>query len=80
MGTYFREMPWYVIFMLWDTSDQKYNEIGEATLHDGEVLNYARETGNCFNPFTISVMKDGVIIGYVPRKISATIAHKYLKV
>ena len=32
----------------------------------------AIESGNAFNPFAVSVVRDGVIVGHVPRTIFAT--------
>ena len=37
----------------------------------GEVLNCTRETGNAFDPFAVSVIKRGNVVGHVPRNISA---------
>ena len=36
-----------------------------------EELPCQRETGNISDPFAVSVLKDGVIVGHVPRKISS---------
>ena len=46
-----------------------YKDVWEAT--HGEVLNCTRETGNAFDPFAVSVIKRGNVVGHVPRKISA---------
>jgi len=46
-----------------------YKDIWEATR--GEVLTCARETGNVFDPFAVSVLKGYTVAGHVPRKISA---------
>ena len=46
-----------------------YQDIWEA--RHGEILNCFRETGNAFNPFTVCVKKDAVVVGHVPRKISS---------
>ena len=47
-----------------------YKEIWEASC--GQVFPCLREVGNAFDPFAVSVVRDGDIIGHVPRKISAT--------
>ena len=46
-----------------------YRDIWEATR--GEILTCARETGNAFDPFAVSVLKRDTVVGHVPRKISA---------
>ena len=46
-----------------------YKDVWEATR--GEVLNCTRETGNAFDPFAVSVIKRGNVVGHVPKKISA---------
>jgi len=48
----------------------QYKDIWEASY--GEVLNCVRETENSFDPFAVSIIKDGEIVGHVPTKISAT--------
>ena len=37
-----------------------------------EMLACKRETGNVYDPFAVKVVKTGVIVGHVPRKISST--------
>jgi len=46
-----------------------YKDVWEPT--NGEVLACLRETGNDFDCFAVSVMKDAVIVGHVPRRISS---------
>jgi len=46
-----------------------YKEVWEASL--GETMVCAIESENAFDPFAVSVVRDGEIIGHVPRKISA---------
>jgi len=36
----------------------------------GETFNCMRETGNIFDPFAVAVVKDGEIIGHLPKLIS----------
>ena len=38
----------------------------------GETFNCVREASNIFDPFTVVVVKDGEIIGHIPRLISAS--------
>ena len=47
-----------------------YKSIWEAAI-DGEVLACEREVGNVHDTFTVSVKKDGIIVGHCPRKISS---------
>lgn len=44
-------------------------EIWEAS--QDKTLHYARETGNSFDPFAVAVSRDGEIIGYTSKLISA---------
>ena len=46
-----------------------YKEIWEARY--GEMFHCMRETGNSFDPFAVTVVRDGEIIGHVPKLISA---------
>ena len=46
-----------------------YKEIWEASY--GETFDCMRETGNSFDPFAVAVVRDGEIIGHVPKLISA---------
>ena len=46
-----------------------YKEIWEASY--GEMFHCMRETGNSFDPFAVTVVRDGEIIGHVPKLISA---------
>jgi len=46
-----------------------YKDIWEAT--HGEILACARETGNAFDPFSVSVLKRDTVVGHGHRKISA---------
>ena len=46
-----------------------YKEIWDAV--KGECLECKRERSNRFDPFAVSVMKQGTIVGHLPRKISA---------
>ena len=46
-----------------------YKEIWEAS--HGETFDCVRETGNRFDPFAVAVIRDGEIIGHVPKLISA---------
>ena len=46
-----------------------YRDIRSAVLD--EELPCQRETGNISNPFVVGMLKDGVIVGHVPRKISS---------
>ena len=41
----------------------------------GETFDCVRETGNMFDPFAVAVIRDGEIIGHVPKLISAKIGH-----
>ena len=45
---------------------------------ESEMLSWIRETTNQFNPFTVAVKKEGVVVGHVPRKI-ATICSLFLQ-
>jgi len=38
----------------------------------GETLACQREEGNVYDPFAVKVVKSGVIVGHVPRRISST--------
>lgn len=38
---------------------------------DGEILECRRETGNGHDPFAVAVLKEDVIVGHLPRKMSA---------
>lgn len=38
---------------------------------DGQVLQSRRETTNGHDPFAVAVLKDGTVVGHLPRKISA---------
>ena len=46
-----------------------YKDIWNSVLD--EELPCQRETGNTSDPFAVGVLKDGVIVGHVPRKISS---------
>ena len=46
-----------------------YQEIWEASC--GQTFPCLREEGNPFDPFAVSVVRTGDIIGHVPRRISA---------
>ena len=46
-----------------------YREIWEAS--EGEVLPCTREVNNLHYPFSVAVKKDSIIVGHVPRKVSA---------
>ena len=46
-----------------------YKEIQEASC--GQIFPCLQETGNALDPFAVSIVRDGDIIGHVPRKISA---------
>ena len=37
---------------------------------DGEVLQYQQETSNRHDLFAVAILKDGITVGHVPRKIS----------
>ena len=41
---------------------------------EGEVLQCSRETSNWHDPFAVAILKDGTVVGHVPRKISAMCA------
>ena len=45
-----------------------YQEQWEATI--GEELECQRERGNAADAYAVSVIKEGVIIGHLPRRIS----------
>ena len=47
-----------------------YREIWTAAV--GEELSCVRETGNYRDPFAVAVVKSGVTVGHVPKKISCT--------
>ena len=53
-----------------------YRNIWEAK--NGEVLTCEREINNGYDPFAVSVIKDGVVVGNLPRMIS-TVASLFLK-
>ena len=38
----------------------------------GEELSCVRETNNHWDPFAVAVVKSGVTVGHVPKKISST--------
>ena len=46
-----------------------YKEVWEP-IH-GQILQCTRKTNNRFDPFAVSIVSDGEIVGYVPQKISA---------
>ena len=46
-----------------------YREIWIATV--GEELSCVREVGNYRDPFAVAVVKSGVVVGHIPRKISS---------
>ena len=46
-----------------------YKEIWEVS--HGETFDCVRETGNSFDPFAVVVIRNGEIIGHVPKLISA---------
>ena len=37
-----------------------------------ETLACQREGGNVYDPFAVKVVKSGVVVGHVPRRISST--------
>ena len=37
-----------------------------------EILHYLHAEGNLHNPYAIKVMKSGVVVDHLPKKISAT--------
>ena len=45
-----------------------YKDIWEAV--EGEILDCIRERKNRLNPFAVAVIKQGVIVGHLPKKIS----------
>ena len=45
-----------------------YKDVWAAT--DREILQCRRETSNRFDPFAVAVIKDGAVVGHVPRKLS----------
>lgn len=53
-----------------------YRNIWEAK--NGEVLTCEQEINNGYDPFAVSVIKDGVVVGHLPRMIS-TVASLFLK-
>ena len=46
-----------------------YKDIWSSVLD--EELPCQRENGNISDPFAVGVLKDGVLVGHVPRKISS---------
>ena len=50
----------------------EYRSIWEAAF--GEVLQCQRERTNRHDPYAVAVVKDGNVIGHVPRKLSAICA------
>ena len=50
----------------------EYRNIWEAAF--GEVLQCQRERTNRHDPYAVAVVKDGNVVGYVPRKLSAICA------
>ena len=48
----------------------KYKDIWEAEV--GTTLQCQRETGNHHDVYAVAVLKSGVIVGHVPKKISST--------
>ena len=53
-----------------------YKEVWEVT--EGEILSFKRENDNYHNPFSVAVVKDGQIVGHVPKKIS-TVCSLFLR-
>ena len=49
--------------------DITFIEIWEASY--GETFHCMREIGNSFDPFAVVVVRDGEIIGHLPKLISA---------
>ena len=49
--------------------DITFIEIWEASY--GETFHCMREIGNSFDPFAVAVVRDGEIIGHLPKLISA---------
>ena len=41
---------------------------------EGEILDTKRENNNPMDKYAIAVIKDGVVVGHVPRKISKVVA------
>ena len=37
-----------------------------------EILQCSREEGNVHDPYAVKVMKSGIVVGHLPKKISAT--------
>ena len=50
----------------------EYRSTWEAAF--GELLSCQRETGNSYDSFAVGVMKNGSIVGHIPRKLSAVCA------
>ena len=50
----------------------EYKDIWGAAL--GEVLQCQRERANRHDPYAVAVVKDGDVVGHVPRKLSETCA------
>ena len=46
-----------------------YKDIWEASV--GEELPCQRESGNRADPFAVAVVRSGVTVGHIPRKISS---------
>ena len=46
-----------------------YKDIWVAT--DGEFLQCARETNNIHDPFAVAVLNNNIIVGHIPKKMSA---------
>ena len=46
-----------------------YNDIWEASV--GEELSCQRENGNRSDPFAVAIIKSGMTVGHIPRKISS---------
>lgn len=53
-----------------------YKEVWKAT--EGEILLCQRENNNYHDPFSVAVIKDGQIVGHVPKKIS-TVCSLFLR-
>ena len=55
---------------VWCEADHKYKDVWEAEV--GTTLQCQRETGNLQDIYVVAVLKSGVIVGHVPKKISFT--------
>ena len=55
---------------VWCEADHKYKDVWEAEV--GTTLQCQNETGNSQDIYVVAVLKSGVIVGHVPKKISFT--------